>query len=204
LGRSTNDAKLEKMILIRTAETSDAKAIADVHVATWRTTYAGLLPDTVLLGITSEGEQRHWRRVIAIAKRDFVVQLAETADGEVIGYGSAGPTRESSLPFSAEVYTLYVAPDHQGQGCGRLLLAAMLKQLQAQGHGSAMLWVLAANPARFFYQAMGGVVAAERRERHFGVALNETAYGWSDLLQKRSGDAYQLAGRGAAVPDTQP
>jgi hypothetical protein len=51
---------------------------------------------------------------------------------------------------------------------------------------------------------MGGVVAAERRERHFGVALNETAYGWSDLLQKRSGDAYQLAARGAAVPDTQP
>lgn len=188
------------MILIRIAETSDAKAIADVHVATWRTTYAGLLPDTVLLGI----EQRHWQRVIAIAKHDFVVQLAETADGEVIGYGSAGPTRESSLPFSAEVYTLYVAPDHQGQGCGRLLLAAMFKQLQAQGHGSAMLWVLAANPARFFYQAMGGVVAAERRERHFDVALNETAYGWSDLLQKRSGDAYQLAGRGAAVPDTQP
>lgn len=188
------------MILIRIAETSDAKAIADVHVATWRTTYAGLLPDTVLLGI----EQRHWQRVIAIAKHHFVVQLAETADGEVIGYGSAGPTRESSLPFSAEVYTLYVAPDHQGQGCGRLLLAAMFKQLQAQGHGSAMLWVLAANPARFFYQAMGGVVAAERRERHFDVALNETAYGWSDLLQKRSGDAYQLAGRGAAVPDTQP
>jgi hypothetical protein len=28
---------------------------------------------------------------------------------------------------------------------------------------------------------MGGAVAAERRERHFGVALDEQAYGWSDL-----------------------
>ena len=44
-----------------------------------------------------------------------------------------------------------------------------------------MLWVLAANPARFFYSVMGGTLAAHRNERHFGVALDELVYGWADL-----------------------
>ena len=166
----------------------------------------------MLLGITPNGKQRHWQRVIVITKRDFgattkrgfVVQLAKPLDGEVIGYGSAGRTRESSLPFSTEIYILYVVPDHQGRDYWKLLLDAILKQFQGQGHGSATLWVLAANPVRFFYKTMGGVMAAERLERHFDAALNKIAYGWNDWLQKQSGDAYQLAGCGVAFPDTPP
>ncbi len=100
-----------------------------------------------------------------------------------MAYGSVGPVRPNGLPFSGEVYTLYVSPDHQGRGLGRRLLFAMLAQLQTQGLTSAMLWVLAANPARFFYHAMGGAVAAERRESHLGVTLDEIVYAWRDLAQ---------------------
>ncbi|MBT3627220.1 MAG: GNAT family N-acetyltransferase [Rhodospirillaceae bacterium] len=173
----------DMMIRIRTAEPSDAGPIAEMHVATWRIAYAGILPDDVLLGLTPGAEQRNWARIIATIDHEFTVHVAEAANGELLAYGSAGPVRPNGLPLSGEVYTLYVSPDHQGQGLGRELLFSMFARLQAQGFGSAMLWVLAANPARFFYHAMGGAVAAERRESHFGVALDEVAYAWPDLAK---------------------
>jgi hypothetical protein len=72
----------------------------------------------------------------------------------------------------------------------------MLEQLRRRGHGSAMLWVLAANPARFFYRAMGGELAARRRERHFGAELDELAYSWADLNEPAG--AREAAHRGSA------
>ena len=169
------------MVVIRTARPDDAGPIADVHIATWRAAYAGMIPNPVLLGLSSASECAYWRHAIAGRQSDCAVYVAAAEDGEILGYGSAGPARPNGLPFAAEIYTLYVAPDHQGRGLGRGLLHAMFGQLRRQGHGTAMLWVLAANPARFFYNAMGGTLAAQRNERHFGVALDELAYGWADL-----------------------
>ena len=53
--------------------------------------------------------------------------------------------------------------------------------LATKGLDSALIWVLAENPARFFYQAMGGTLIAKRQERLWGVPLDEMAYGWSNL-----------------------
>lgn len=169
------------MTQIRRAQPRDAGEIAQLHVATWRTAYTGILPDTMLLGMSPAAEQRQWSRLIATTDHQFAVHVAEAEDGRLRGYGSAGSARPSGLPFAGEVYTLYVTPDHQGQNLGRRLLFAMFAQLRAQGFGSALVWVLAANPSRFFYHAMGGALAAERRERHFGAMLDEQAYGWPDL-----------------------
>ena len=41
--------------------------------------------------------------------------------------------------------------------------------------------MLAANPSRFFYEAMGGQRAGERQESFAGTELEELAYGWPDL-----------------------
>jgi hypothetical protein len=46
---------------------------------------------------------------------------------------------------------------------------------------SAVIWVLAANPSRFFYETMGGKRVGEREEDMWGVKLREIAYGWLDL-----------------------
>ena len=53
--------------------------------------------------------------------------------------------------------------------------------LATRGHEAAVIWVLEANPSRFFYQAMGGNVVAERTERFAGTTLAELAYGWEQL-----------------------
>ena len=184
------------MIQIRSARLDDAEPIAGVHVATWRTAYAGMLPDHVLLGLSSDAEYRYWRHAIAARQRDCSVYVAADEDSEILGYGSAGPARSNGLPFADEIYTLYVAPDHQGKvlGCG--LLHGLFGALHHHGNQSAILWVLAANPARFFYRAMGGTLVAERRERYFGALLDELAYGWADL--KNLADAHETAPFGQA------
>jgi hypothetical protein len=41
--------------------------------------------------------------------------------------------------------------------------------------------VLAQNPSRFFYEAMGGRRVGERMESLWGLELPEIAYGWPDL-----------------------
>src|SRR3546814_19531898 len=101
--------------------------------------------------------------------------MVAEVEQQVVGFVSFGPTRTPALPYSGEVYALYVAIDWQGQGLGRRRLATALEALAKEGHRGAMVWVLAANPARFFYEAMGGERAGERLESLAGPVLKEPA-----------------------------
>jgi len=42
------------MALIRRARADDAAGIAQVHVASWRSTYPGMVPDSYLLGLSTD------------------------------------------------------------------------------------------------------------------------------------------------------
>ena len=95
--------------------------------------------------------------------------------------GSCGATRHPSLPFSGEVYTLYVAPERQRCGIGGMLLTALLRDLHRHGHRTALVWALADNPSRFFYEAMGASLVAQSTEVLWGRRLRQSGYGWRDL-----------------------
>jgi hypothetical protein len=60
-------------------------------------------------------------------------------------------------------------------------MAAAFEGLLDLGFGSALVWVLAGNPSRFFYEALGGAVAGRREENFAGTVLQEIGYGWKDL-----------------------
>ena len=60
-------------------------------------------------------------------------------------------------------------------------MAAAFEGLRDLGFGSALVWVLAGNPSRFFYEALGGAVAGRRKENFAGTVLQEIGYGWEDL-----------------------
>ena len=53
--------------------------------------------------------------------------------------------------------------------------------LVAAGRTSALVWVIKANPSRFFYQRMGGKFVLTRRIRVGGELVDAIAYGWPDL-----------------------
>ena len=51
----------------------------------------------------------------------------------------------------------------------------------AREYNTALIWVLALNPSRFFYEVMGGKRVGEREEKLWGTVLTEISYGWGDL-----------------------
>jgi hypothetical protein len=51
----------------------------------------------------------------------------------------------------------------------------------AGDYNTALIWVLALNPSRFFYEVMGGKRVSEREEKLWGTVLNEIGYAWDDL-----------------------
>ena len=167
---------------IRPATRSDVDAIAHIHVETWRSTYAGVIPDAYLVRMDIARQRKMWRQTLHGSGRAHHVVVAELADGEVVGFASCGPARRSALPrrapYDGEVYTLYVAVDHQGHGHGKRLLEDCFAALRGQDKTAAIVWVLAANPARFFYEANGGRKVAERIESFAGAELAELAFGW--------------------------
>ena len=165
---------------VRKARVEDANAIARVHVETWRATYAGLIPDHYLIGLSIEGQAFQWKKLLKSDPISHVMFVAEVA-GKPIGFATGGPSRGKNPPAPAEVYTLYVLGDFQGQGIGRALFQSVLNGLAEKGHDSAYLWVLSENPSRFFYERLGGRAKGQQAERFAGSEVMETAYLFSDM-----------------------
>ena len=49
------------------------------------------------------------------------------------------------------------------------------------GCDTAVLWMLADNPTRFFYEGLGGDRVGHRVDRLGGSPVDEIAYAWRDL-----------------------
>ena len=179
------------MIRIRRASRSDATAIARVHVETWQSAYAGLLPDSMLAGMSDVRQAAWWTRLLADPGEARGVFVADDQDMGVVGFGSCGLVRDKPEGLDleeggrairvGEVYTLYVEPDFQNRGLGRRLLDALFRQLRADGCDTAVLWMLADNPTRFFYEGLGGQKVGEREDTFAGTDVDEVAYAWRDL-----------------------
>ena len=172
---------------IRRARTSDAGAIGRVYVETWQSAYPGLLPDAMLARMSDVRQSAWWSRALGDARESRGIFVADDEEMGVVGFGSCGPVREipdgldGTEQRVGEVYTLYVEGDFQNQGLGRRLLDAMLRQLQADGCDTAILWMLADNPARFFYEGLGGAVVGRRTDRIGSTEVEEVSYAWRDL-----------------------
>ena len=167
-------------VTLRRAVPGDAVGIAETFVESWQATYPGLVPDRVLVRMSKESQARYWEGVTARRLGDDFVLVAVNARGRVLGFGSAGPDRDGT-PHRGEVQTLYLRPDFQGRGLGRTLLDGLLAELNERGFADAIVWVLAGNPARFFYERLGGRKMQERSETLWGAPLAQIGYHWPDL-----------------------
>jgi len=164
---------------LRAARPNDAAAIARVYIDSWHDTYPGVLSKAHLCAMTAKGQTARWQA--AIQSREIVL-VAEHERHGIVGLASAGDTRDRALAFDGEVYTIYVDPPFYGRGAGRLLLDGAFAGLRQRGFKSCVIWAHAKNNARFFYEAMGGRLVAERTARLMGDAVPEVAFGWKTLV----------------------
>jgi GNAT superfamily N-acetyltransferase len=167
-------------ILVRKARPADADAVARIYVESWQDTYPSLLPARLLVNMSIEGQALRWRNSIAMSARESIY-VAEQ-EHRVVAMASMGPARDSALGFDAEIYTLYVDPFRTGSGIGRTLLRGAFAALSASGHERCVIWAHAKNPARYFYEAMGGRLVAERTTTMMGTPVPEAAFGWRSLM----------------------
>ena len=168
--------------VIRKARLEDAPGIARVHVDSWRTTYTGLIADEFLAQLSYERREKAWMQTLSDPTLDQFQYVATDEAGQVCGFVCGGPERGNGPDHDSEVYAIYLLQSAQGQGFGRRLLQVAAGELLERGCLAMLLWVLKDNqPARRFYEAVGGEVVREKAIEIGGQNLVEVAYRWRDL-----------------------
>lgn len=178
------------MISIRKARPADSVAIAAVHVAAWRNTYPGILPDAYLAKLSVSRQAVYYDQAIR-SGTGVMVAIASGADvapggaARIIGFTTASRARHGEISGQVlgegEIETLYVLDDWREHGVGRRLLRAAAAHLAEAGCRSVFLWVLRDNPSRWFYQRLGGKPAAEAMIQVAGTGIVQTAFVWDPI-----------------------
>ncbi|MGK5683032.1 GNAT family N-acetyltransferase [Actinoplanes sp. URMC 104] len=142
------------VVEVRLARPDEAGQIAEVCAASWRDTYAGLLPQqaideaiaTYYTAARIEGE-------VGIGDGDgWLGYAVAVRDGQVLGAAGGGLT----APGVGELFVLYVRPDVQARGLGSRLLDFVTGQLVGRGAREQWVSVYQGNPkGEPFYRARG-------------------------------------------------
>lgn len=173
-------AVAQERFALRPARAGDARAIAEVLVASWRDSYRGILPDAVLdrLDVVERTRSRE-----AILRTTDGLQLVavDTTYGDVVGFCDAGPARRPGA-WQGEIYAIYLARHAKRYGLGSRMFEDVMAWLHRTGVRSMIVWVLEHNvAARRFYEAMGGRAGPRWPSRVDGFAVTELGYVWEEL-----------------------
>jgi GNAT superfamily N-acetyltransferase len=178
-------------VSVRRARATDGAGIARVHVDSWRTTYRGIVPDDYLAHRSYERQGQLWTQSLQSDAPDHGIFVAEDSGGEIVGFADGGPERSGDPVYRGELYAIYLLAASQRRGIGRRLFGAVAEHLAGQGIDRMLVWVLALNPFRHFYEVLGGRLLRSQTIEVGDVALEEVAYGWDDVaaLTARRGSA---------------
>ena len=165
------------MISIRAATQHDAVTISHVQVQSWRTTYAGIVPEEYLATLDEAERALRWRDWLTRDTRVYIADL----DGEIVGFISGGAIREPVQTYDAELYAIYLLEQAQRQGIGTALLKELAKSLLSKGFTGMIVWVLEKNPSKHFYLRSSAQVLTTKDIQIGGATLSEVSYGWPNL-----------------------
>lgn len=142
--------------IIRAARPSDARAIAEVSVASRRWSYRDLLAEADLAALSVEATTADFAEGLVELGPDSAVFVAELT-GRVVGYAYVLPSPDSDVPAeSSELGSIYVTEEVAGTGVAPTLMSAAVEHARAAGQGLLTLWVRPENGrARRFYEKYG-------------------------------------------------
>lgn len=142
-------------LTIRPIAPDEALTIAQIHIASWRDAYRGVLREEYLASEVVADRTAVWTE--RFNSRDprcfgFIAELVSEPAGFIFLHGAADETWGTLLD------NLHVLPEHKRRGIGlRLIEAAARETLARHPHEQVHLWVFEANiPARRFYEKLEG------------------------------------------------
>lgn len=178
-------------LVLRDVTPDDGKSLAHVLITANEEVFRGRVPDECL-EFSEEESATNWTLFLeqgGLPKEDFMV-VAETAQGEVVGYTWGGPNIKEA-EYGGELRQISILPDYQRKGIGRRLVCHVAEQLAKQAIHSLRVEVLKVNPHREFYARLGGTFINEFPYDWDGVILPACVYAWADtstLLKEHCDD----------------
>ena len=106
-------------------------------------------------------------------------QLRTRFGDKIAGYANYGRNRARSLHFEGEIYELYLRPEYQGIGLGRLLFGEAQRLLKSLGCNGMIAWCLEdSEHAHNFFRSAGGRDIAEGMENFGEKELKKIGFVW--------------------------
>jgi len=178
-------------INVRPAHIADCPALGRVLVSATNDTFRGLVPEQSLEW-TPEQSAKNWERnfneegVLKEGENIFVAEI----EADVVGFALLDETRptDTATPpiddkYTHELVVLQVAPEWQRQSIGRLLVARVAAEAQAQGATHLLVRVLKENPNWVFYERLSAVRLASQPHDWDGFKSELIIYGWNNIDQ---------------------
>ena len=151
-------------MIIRDAAYADSPDLARLQVDSYRSAYAGILPQEYLDRFTYEEQTLDWQELLA-GPKEFILLVAEREIGGLAGYALGHRGETAVAGYDSELDGLHVSRQDQRQGAGRALMREIAGRLKDSGANSMVLWVLVQNPARALYERLGGKLLGRRSWR---------------------------------------
>lgn len=124
--------------MIRNVELTDAKAIADIY-------NEYVLNGTATFEITPVSDDEMCVRIDAVSSR--YPYLVYEADGVIMGYCYAHAWKErKAYQYTLET-TVYIAPQYQKKGIGRLLMTELIDKCRQDGYHALIACITGGNAA---------------------------------------------------------
>jgi GNAT superfamily N-acetyltransferase len=167
-------------VRVRAARESDLGPLAVIRRKSWWAAYHRIIPHDWLRGMNDGRTAQRMASALA-SSRDRIL-VVEDDDHGPLGYAWVGQHRGGVAGHGGEILELYLHPAVQGRGLGRQLLVTGIWWLVDRGMHPVLVWVLAANPARHFYEACGAQPVGQGPVTIGDHTLLRVAYSWRDSL----------------------
>lgn len=136
------------MFRIREATVNDAQNIRDL--------YAPFVKNSAITFHTVVPSAEEFREQMQHSINTYPWYVAETKAGDIVGYANAGQHHERQAYRWSVNVSIYLAPDHQGQGIGRLLYDQLFATLRRQGFRMVHAGITLPNePSQKIHESMG-------------------------------------------------
>lgn len=165
--------------IYRKATSEDIQPIAKVHIASWRESFRGIVPQDFLDKMSVKN------RIDFLSKRflnsDVKFFVAENTEKNIIGFAEYGRARNKKYGCDAELYAIYFLREFQRKGIGSKLFQIGIRDLINSGYESMYLEALVNSPFKSFYEKMGGKLIGQDNFKMDNENFNTVIYGWDDL-----------------------
>ena len=139
--------------IIRKRKIEDSTELAHSISVAWNTTYKGIVDDDFLKGLLDHQKESAERLRNNINDQpDYYVLILQDKIIGWIYYTLDSDNYENS----AEIHSLYILKEYQGNGYGRLLYEYAVKNIVKKGIKKLIIGCLDGNPSNNFYKHLGG------------------------------------------------